>query len=105
MIVIGLVPLQDSPVPTVSLLTTTTRNTLSDLPPPSGGFCAAPVTAEPSFMAPHRPADPHQFVCQRHRGLVVADGFGGLQRPDLQLRQPLWCRTLLLSLGRAKAQP
>lgn len=56
-------------------------------------------------MAPHRPADPYQFVRQRHGGFVVADAFGGLQCPALQLRQPLWCRTLLLSLGRAKAQP
>jgi hypothetical protein len=29
MIVIGLVPLQDSPVPTVLLLTTTTRKTIT----------------------------------------------------------------------------
>ncbi|HHK1734055.1 TPA: hypothetical protein ACQQYL_006837, partial [Pseudomonas aeruginosa] len=64
MIVIGLIPLQDSPVPTVLLFTTTTRkpSCRSDYPPPSGGLCALPIAIEAPLMAPHGPADPHQFV-------------------------------------------
>lgn len=58
-IVIGLAPLQDSPVPTVSLFTTTT-----------GKPAALPVAAEAPLMTPHRPADPHQLVGQRHGRLA-----------------------------------
>jgi len=45
MIVIGLVPLQDSPVPTVSLLTTTTRHSPHYLPRRQAGFvlCQLPL--------------------------------------------------------------
>ncbi|CAK6619529.1 hypothetical protein PSTU1396_22625 (plasmid) [Providencia stuartii] len=49
-------------------------------------------------MAPHRPADPHQFVRQGHGSLVVADAFGRLQGPALQLGQALR-RTCLAALG------
>ena len=32
-----------------------------------------PIAIEAPLMAPHGPADPHQFVGQGYRSLVVAD--------------------------------
>lgn len=59
--------------------------------PPSGGPCTLPVAAETSLVTPDRPADPHQFVRQRHGSFVMANALGCLQRPALQLGQSLRC--------------
>ena len=38
------------------------QKTITSLLTPSSGSGALPVAAESPFVAPHRPADPHQFV-------------------------------------------
>ena len=46
-----------------------------------------PIAIEAPLMAPHGPADPHQFVGQGYRSLVVADARRRCHGPALQLRQ------------------
>ena len=51
--------------------------------PPSGGLYALPVTTETPLVAPHSPANPYQFIGQRHSCFVVADTCRCLDGPAL----------------------
>ena len=48
-----------------------------------------PIAIEAPLMAPHGPADPHQFVGQGYRSLVVADARRRCHGPALQRKRSI----------------